>query len=178
MAATNILSITPQSTNAAEDSLSLSAALKRQFFPMSLALVLILFAFLPATGIAAPELSSNSTLSTAGYFTLHWSAAPTEVNENLEFELQQANNPDFDNAVTRYQGSDKASIISGLANQTYYYRVRLGNQDDWSSTLAVEVKHHSLARAFGFFGLGIVMFLMTVTVLLKGARQNPHHDSA
>lgn len=118
------------------------------------------------------------SLSTAGYFRLSWTVSPNTSNGDIpQFELQQATQADFSDAIARYQGADRATVISGLANNTYYYRVRLSNEDDWSKTVAVEVKHHPLSRAFSFFALGIAMFIITVTVLLKGARQDPKHDS-
>lgn len=110
---------------------------------------------------------------------------PPSVNsgEKPIFELQQATQADFGDADTLYQGPDKASVISGLPNNTYYYRVRFANEPNWSEAISVEVKHHSLARAFGFFGLGIVMFIITVIVLLKGTRldsssADTQHDNA
>jgi len=119
-------------------------------------------------------LSSDTELSTAGYFRLNWSIDHSELQnsaaEKPDFELQQATQPDFADAFTLYQGPDQATVISGLANNIYYYRVRVADNPTWSDKLRVEVKHHSLTRAFGFFGLGIVMFIVTVIVLLKGTR--------
>lgn len=117
-------------------------------------------------------------MSTAGYFQLTWSDPTPAPDSGDQFELQQATQADFSDAVTRYQGSDQATVISGLADQTYYYRVRHSNLDDWSNGVTVQVKHHSLARAFSFFGLGLVMFIVTLTVLLKGAHKHPGHDHA
>jgi len=140
---------------------------------MSLATMLSCLAFLPRHSNAAPELISDTSLSTAGYFRLRWTADPDANSERQDFELQQATDAAFSNATTRYQGPDLATVISGLANQTYYYRVRQSDNPDWSKTVSVEVKHHSLTRAFAFFTLGIAMFLITVSVLIKGTRLNP-----
>jgi len=59
---------------------------------------------------------------------------------------------------------------AGWATGHTTYRVRLADAPDWSDTLAIEVKHHALSRAIGFFILGALMFLATTFVLLKGAR--------
>ena len=133
----------------------------------------IIITCMPQYALAAPQLASDTQLSTAGYFQLSWSA-PSSTPEVLhapsdQFVLQQAESPDFTNAKTLYRGPDRASVISGLGDRTYYYRVRLADAPEWSETLAVEVKHHSLARALGFFILGAIMFLVTTFVLLKGA---------
>ena len=56
-----------------------------------------------------------------------------------------------------------------LSDDIYYFRIR-NNNSAWSNTIEVEVKHHSLSRAFGFFSLGAVMLIVTLIVLIKGAR--------
>jgi hypothetical protein len=136
---------------------------------MGLAAIIII-SIMPQHLIAAPQLDSDTVLSTAGYFQLSWSAPSSSSASPELYVLQQSENQDFNNAKTLYQGPDQASVISGLSNSTYYYRVRLADAPDWSNTLAVEVKHHSLSRALGFFILGAMMFLATTFVLLKGAR--------
>jgi len=120
---------------------------------------------------AALEISADSAVSNTGYFRLSWSDDSSADSVEKMFVLQQADDPDFSNPVDRYQGGDAATVISGLSNQIYYYRVRELNYSQWSNSVSVEVKHHSLSRAFGFFALGIAMFAVTVTVLLRGARQ-------
>ncbi len=120
--------------------------------------------------LAAPIVQSDTVLSTAGYFRISWTN-PKQETATQTYELQQANTPEFINADVRYQGPDSAVVISGLSNQTYYYRVRNAGSGEWSNTISVEVKHHSLSRAFGFFTLGIVMFIATVAVLISGARK-------
>ena len=136
---------------------------------MTLISIIVISLLIPRLCFAAPELNSDTEYSTAGYFQLSWSAPSSTMAAADRFLLQQAENPDFNDAKTLYQGPDRASLISGLADRTYYYRVRLHDATDWSETLAVEVKHHALSRAFGFFILGAIMFLITTFVLLKGA---------
>ncbi len=113
---------------------------------------------------AQSSLLSDSDVSTAGYFQLRWQG------EGGQFELQQASTPQFLNPQTLYRGGDHASVLSGLANGEYYYRLR-ADGGPWSETLKVEVKHHPLNRAWGFFALGAVMFITTLVVLIRGARR-------
>jgi hypothetical protein len=119
------------------------------------------------TGIAhaQPQLESDTDLSTEGYFQLSWHS-----EQPGNFELQQAPSEDFHHARSIYQGEDMATVISGLPNGRYFYRVRHENSTTWSEPVRVAVKHHPLSRAFGFFSLGAVMFLATLLVLIKGAR--------
>jgi len=130
-------------------------------------IVIVFAAFLPQPASATgPQLDSDTTLSTAGYFRLTWHDAP-----GAEYELQQSRSNSFDDARTLYHGRDQASVISGLADGHYYYRIGNTATGQWSKPLEIEVKHHPLTRAFGFFSLGAVMFLATLGVLISGTRR-------
>jgi len=122
--------------------------------------------------MAAPVLNSSEQLSTAGYFRLSWSLERNKEGSLNQYELQQASNREFNNPRIIYAGADEATAISGLPDQHYYYRVRIKDSNDWSTPIQVEVKHHSLARAFGFFALGALMFVTMFFVLIRGARRN------
>ncbi len=120
---------------------------------------------------AQPDLAANPTLATAGYFTLSWSAEDT-----TQFELQQSKRSSFSQADTLYRGADTATIISGRGDGEYYFRVRAlgtnGAASQWSETVKVDVAHHSLGRAVGFFITGAVMFVLTLWVLIHGAHRH------
>lgn len=100
-----------------------------------------------------------------GYHQLEWEATP-----DVATEVQQATLSDFENAKTLYKGMDRASYISGLENGTYFFRVR-EEGGEWSPTLTLTVQHQSLQLAFTLFGLGALVFLLTVWVVVKGTRQ-------
>jgi hypothetical protein len=132
--------------------------------------VAILIAVTPlSAAYGRPQLGSDMTLSTAGYFRLNW-----EDEAGADFKLEQAPSSDFNDARVLYQGQDKATVISGLANGHYFYRVGNTGTGQWSDPLEVEVKHHSLTRAFAFFSLGAAMFLATLGVLVFGSRRQQH----
>lgn len=114
---------------------------------------------------AQPKVHSDSILASAGYFQLTWQDPTTD-----HFLLQQANNPTFTDAVSLYQGSDRARVISGLADGDYFYRVQ-GQDGSWSEPLKVRVQHHPLDKALAFFGLGAAMFVALVAVLLTGTQR-------
>lgn len=134
---------------------------------MKIGVLAILLAAAPlSAAYGRPELNSDMALSTAGYFRLSW-----HDEAGADFKLEQAQSGDFGNARLLYQGQDQATVISGLANGHYYYRVGNTATGQWSDPLEVEVKHHGLARAFGFFTLGAVMFLATLGVLVFGSRR-------
>ena len=92
----------------------------------------------------------------------------------LQVELQEADNPDFADASIDYQGPDDASVVSGKPNGTWYYRARvIGDQQagPWSTAVKVTVAHHPLSRAFMFFGLGVVVFVATLLLVVRGAER-------
>ena len=101
-----------------------------------------------------------------GHIRLDWTAKDAGV-----FELEQATDDSFSNAKTIYSGPDLASFISGLRDGMYHYRVR-DKGGAWSDQLTVEVQHQSLKLAFTLFGIGGVVFLLTVLVVVQGARKS------
>lgn len=111
-------------------------------------------------------LTSNTDLATAGYFQLSWQASASSPS----YRLQQSADSDFSNAQTIYQGTDTASVLSGLSDGRYYFRV-LDHLGTPSNIVTVQVKHHSLSKAFGFFALGACMFVILLVVLLTASRQ-------
>lgn len=121
--------------------------------------------------IAAPTLTSSHELATAGYFRLSWSTPPHQDVAAVQYELQEAKDKQFSRPKTIYEGSDNATVISGLPDHIYFYRIREKGSTNWSPVLQVEVRHHSLMRAFGFFVLGAVMFASMLAVLIKGVRR-------
>lgn len=117
---------------------------------------------------AAPQLSSDSEQSTAGYYQLKW-----EGVEGSYYLLQEASDPNFSQPNTLYEGPDTATLISGRSDGTYYYRIRyrdVTSDDFWSNIAQVEVTHHPLSRAFMFFTLGAIVFIATLIVVVIGNR--------
>ena len=131
----------------------------------------LLLLCLPSLAFAV-ELQTDTEVATAGYYQLEWANADADV----DFEIQEADNPDFSNPDQIYQGPDRATVITGRSDGTYYYRARLrdknGMAGDWSSTVKVRVEHHPLTRAFGFFAAGAVVFLAILIAILAGNRRN------
>jgi hypothetical protein len=119
-----------------------------------------------APDLVAPRLSVDNSVATAGFYSLSWETGIERV------ELQEASEPGFDNPLTAYTGPDRASVISGKPNGTWFYRIRaLDDQraGPWSEPLSVTVAHHSLARALLFLGLGLTVFIATVLMIVRGS---------
>lgn len=120
--------------------------------------LILLFTGLQATAV---ELSISPELSTSGTFNLSW-----QGNEGETFRLVQLTEGNGQRLI--YAGTDTARVITGLANGNYTYRVQ--GETDWSEAHSVTVAHHSLIRAFSFFAIGLLVFIATVFLVVRGEK--------
>jgi hypothetical protein len=125
-------------------------------------LALLALTLLGATRATAATLEADQYESREGYFQLFWDA-----DESIR--LVEAEDPDFDDAVVLYEGNDSGRVISGRPNGVWFYRLESadGNRE-LAGPISVTVRHHSLVRAFSFFGLGAGVFLATLTLIVSG----------
>lgn len=139
-------------------------------FRSKFCIFLLLFSPLLARS-AIPILTiDNSSNPDQGIVKLNWELPQSDAQE---FELQQSTFSDFSTFTSIYKGSDLATFISGLDNGTYYYRVFHPSSLSYSASIHIEVEHHPLSLAFIMLGLGAIVFILTLGVLIKGARQQP-----
>lgn len=130
-----------------------------------------------AAELPVPSFFNDSIEKTAsGYFKLSWRIPQTQYDsEQIIFELQKSLGADFQQANSIYRGPDYATFLSGIPNGDYYYRVRSTTLDgatssEWSPEVLVEVQHQSLSLALWLFGIGAVIFVLTVLIVVRGAR--------
>ena len=119
------------------------------------------------------SLSSSDELATGGYYRLTWENGP----DASAFQLQESRSAEFTQAKVIYQGGDLASVISGRSNGEYHYRIRQVDEEGspvsaWSESLQVTVEHHPLGRAFVFFTIGLVVFVITLVAIMRGSRKH------
>lgn len=135
--------------------------------PVRLAVALL--AATPVTAFCAPQLTPDSTLATAGYYRLSWTADTPQVT--LEERSQETGR-----VRTLYTGPDRATLISGQTDGTRIYRAGEigpdGKVATWSEPVTVTVAHHPLGRALAFFAVGGVVFLATLALIVHGARSH------
>jgi hypothetical protein len=110
-------------------------------------------------------LTTDTRVSTEGYFVLAWSSDPAS-HEPLE--LQEADSADFARPTALEIAPTGSITLTGYADGRYFFRA--GRAGNWSDTLQVEVRHHALSRAFAFFALGLLLFAILVTVILRGSK--------
>jgi hypothetical protein len=134
---------------------------------MSIRIAIFIWATLFFPPLSAIELSVSPDTSTTGTFDLHWQG---EANARYEVEEIRPGQP----ARILYRGPDTARVMTGQPNGQYAYRVRdiqPANTGGWSETQSVLVQHHPLSRALAFFGMGLLVFLATLAVILRGERK-------
>jgi hypothetical protein len=125
---------------------------------------------LPQASYCSTEtrLTSSVETSTDGKFVLSW-----QLTDSAYVELQQQV-VNLDDYRTIYTGSDTASVITGLADGDYSYRIRTvtakGDYSNWTAPVSVAVRHHPLPRAFGFFAVGAIVFISTIVLIVLGTR--------
>lgn len=142
-----------------------------RLFPRALTLFTVLASlFITAAQAEAdpPRLSSNTAIATAGFYQLHWQS------EAAIIELQESASPDFTEAITLYKGPDQSTLVSGKPDGNWHYRARSVSSEQagaWSQILQVSVAHHSLSRAGGFFLLGLLVFIGTTILIIRGSRK-------
>lgn len=141
-------------------------------------LVFLLFSPLVwATELPIPSFLNKPIEKTeSGYFKLSWRFHQTLFDaERIIFDLQKSTDADFRQVSTIYRGPDYATFLSGIPNGKYYYRIRSSTVDGvkfskWSPVVLVEVQHQSLSLALWLFGIGAIIFLLTVLIVVKGAQ--------
>lgn len=134
---------------------------------VALFMICLLPAGLTVAMASTPRLSSDSEIATAGFFRLSWETDAARV------EVQEATSTDFQDAKTVYTGRDRAAVMSGKSNGTWYYRVRGLSQvqaGPWSQAVAVTVAHHRLSRALMYLLLGVIVFVAILTMVVRGSR--------
>jgi hypothetical protein len=83
------------------------------------------------------------------------------------FRLERATSADFGDAAPVYEGAQTASVLSGLADGTYWFRVRQEDRETYSAPVMFQVRHHRLDVALGLFAAGAVVFALTAGLILR-----------
>lgn len=120
-----------------------------------------------------PPTGADPRLNTTGHIDLVWSVVPDSAQEPAAYELQGSRTPDFPNPLTYYSGVDVRSFLSGLAEGSYFFRVRslseAAGPGMWSEVLAVEVDYVDQWKVFVLMAVGLVCLIATVFIILRGS---------
>ena len=116
-----------------------------------------------AASPAVSEFETDTQVATSGFFRLSWQS-------DAEVELEELEDADGRGARLIYRGADQAYFVSGKPDGVYGYRIRVPAQSEpspWLGPVEVEVRHHSLTRAWLFFALGAFVFLSILVLVLR-----------
>ena len=123
------------------------------------------------SAVGAPALSLAPAQSTDGKATLSW-----DIPQGARVEVESSLDNRFINVTTLYQGSDRSTVLTGLSDGSYHFRVRAVHQNGaispWSEPVNLLVEHHSLVKAMSFFVIGAVVFVATLWLIILGARRH------
>jgi hypothetical protein len=106
-----------------------------------------------------------------GTITFAWASKLQDAEHDIL--LEQSSSSDFSKAVTRYQGSDLGSVISGLPEGEHYFRVR---HPDFpvataSSIIKVNVVFFPRAKLDWLLGVGAIVVIATMGAVVYGFRK-------
>ncbi|MDT8388628.1 MAG: hypothetical protein RQ736_14070 [Thiogranum sp.] len=126
---------------------------------------------------------TDTGVATAGFYRLEWRVpAFGNATDSLEYQLQESRDPQFRDLIAEYQVKDSATVMSGRSDGRRFYRLRaLRNSrpvSQWSESVSVETRHHSLTRAFSFFTVGATVFVLTLLLVLLGGRNYSSSNGA
>lgn len=116
---------------------------------------------------ADTDLAADTDVSSEGYFVLRWT---TGADTGSPVLLQQADTENFSSPIEYTLDANGSITLTGLENGRYYFRARQADSP-FSDTVIVDVAHHSLARAFAFFLVGLVLFMILVVTIIRGNRE-------
>ena len=90
----------------------------------------------------------------------------------MTYQLEQSSTANFAEIDSRYSGPDTASVLSGLREGDYYFRVRAtspaGEPGPWSDTLSLSVQFMDRNTLFALLGTGFVVASLTMGAIVTG----------
>ncbi len=130
-----------------------------------------------ATGATFNQPDMDRYESGDGTVQLSWKEELDRV-----YEVRRSTDPGFADSLPVYEGPDTATIVTGLREGTYYFRIRArhrGEDDygDWSDpALVVTVRYIDRRLVTILMSAGLVTFLAIVGTIYTGHRRtdSPH----
>jgi len=124
---------------------------------------LLLLGLVAPTGHAEVEaFEITPPLSRDGVYALSWTAGG-------EVGLEEAGDDAFRDVHVVYRGADEGTVLTGRPEGVYFYRVRAAGAPESEAVRAfVQVEHHSFGRALVFFVVGLVVFVSTIGLVVRG----------
>jgi hypothetical protein len=113
--------------------------------------------------------ASGLRLSNDGTIDLEWSL---EDAPEATFELEQTGDLPEGARRIRYRGRDTASVVTGLDEGDYRFRVRAldpdGTAGDWSEPVVLRVEFMERRTLFLLLGTGALVVTLTIGAIVRG----------
>jgi hypothetical protein len=127
---------------------------------------------LPTVEFIEPTLEKGATSinNTTGHVDLVWSTEAPDPK--ITYELASAPTSEFEASVTRYQGADTRSFVSGLPGGSHFFRVRILDSETagpWSTPLEVEVNYVERSQVKWLMALGTACLIATCLIIIGGS---------
>ncbi|BCX50011.1 conserved hypothetical protein [Haloferula helveola] len=127
-----------------------------------------------------PDAETGLRVSDDGTVDLSWSVpganAPAEADPALTYLLEQSPDAAFSESKVRYEGPDMASVLTGLREGEYHFRVRAvdsqGEASPWSEPLVLNVKFMDRGQLTLLLVTGALVATMTVVAIISGFLKN------
>lgn len=117
------------------------------------------------------ELEDGERVSDDGTVDLAWKAGGGADG----FELQQSPDAGFDDAWTRYRGADTETVVTGLREGTYHFRVRAVSGEEagpWSEPLTLTVRYLGRPKLYLLLATGATVAGLTIATIIAGFLKN------
>lgn len=134
----------------------------------SLCVILLLFtSSLSKAADSAGALMPSEQSSLEGYYTLRWDYS--RANFSI---LQMSRDQSFAAIEQTYPVPSMQQVtLSGYRDGQYFFRLFDEQSNRYSNVVAVTVQHRSLNTAFQLFALGLVLFIILLSILLSQSRR-------
>lgn len=114
--------------------------------------------------------TEKEVVTDEGVINFAWKVSGDEWSDL--FELQQSASAGFAETRMLYRGPDRGSVVSGLEEGDYHFRVRAveegGALGEWSQPIHVQVRYMARTKVFVMLSLGAMVFVATITALFAG----------
>lgn len=83
--------------------------------------------------------------------------------------MEQSGDKSFEQYITRYEGLDDGSVLSGLAEGPHFFRIGPKDSEVRSEVVSVEVKFFRRDHLFLLLGAGGIVVCLTIGAIIGGA---------
>ena len=115
----------------------------------------------------------EGSVSDNGVIALKWNVKAGQV-----VEVEQAGEAPDVSAVVIYSGTDAATLVTGLREGTFSFRIRDVNAPGWSEPVEVEVRYVSRGKLFSLMILGGIVVAATIFAIVSGAFRSAGKEGA